>query len=267
MIPRHRANDSMIGRWALVTISAIAVLLGGYYWYRSKAVAPEPAPPPAITAAEPPPAIVNPIEPSADLPPLPALGQSDDAIADVLVQLFGSQPFEALFASDDIIRRITVTVDNLPRDKVAVRQRPLKPMGSSFIANGEEGGYSLGPDNYVRYEPYVAMIEQLDTDAATLAYVRFYPLFQKAYQELGNLDGYFNDRVVKVIDHLLATPEIAGPIALERPSVMYRFADPDLEARSAGQKLLLRMGPANAARVKAKLKSFRERIATEPPPG
>jgi len=34
-----------------------------------------------------------------------------------------------------------------------------------------------------------------------------------------------------------------------------------LEAQSAGRKLLLRMGPGNAARVQAKLKEIRDRIA------
>jgi hypothetical protein len=38
---------------------------------------------------------------------------------------------------------------------------------------------------------------------------------------------------------------------------MYVFADPALEARPAGQKLLIRMGPNNAAAVKAKLTELR----------
>lgn len=267
MIPRRRHDDETIGRWVLVLVSAIAVALGGYYWYRNKAVEPEPAPAPVMAIPEPAaPAISNPIPPPAELPPLPALNDSDPTLAGQLASLFGAETFEALFAADDIVRRITVTVDNLPREKVASRLRPLKPMDSPFVASGEEGQYTLGPDNYARYEPYLRIVERLDVDAATVAYVRFYPLFQKAYEELGNLDGYFNDRVVEVIDDLLATPELAGPIPLERPSVMYRFADPALEARSAGQKLLLRMGPDNAARLKEKLRAIRERIAAQLPP-
>jgi hypothetical protein len=48
---------------------------------------------------------------------------------------------------------------------------------------------------------------------------------------------------------------------------MYKFADPGLESMSAGQKLLLRMGPDNAARVKAKLKAVRDLITASPPGG
>jgi hypothetical protein len=42
---------------------------------------------------------------------------------------------------------------------------------------------------------------------------------------------------------------------------MYQFADPKLEELSAGQKLLLRMGPANAAIIKVKLHELRAQVA------
>ena len=101
-----------------------------------------------------------------------------------------------------------------------------------------------------------------DTDATVALYRRLYPQFQKAYEDLGNPDGYFNDRVIEVIDHLLSAPPGPATIALAQPSVYYVFADPALEAESAGRKLLLRMGPGNAARVQAKLKEIRDRIAS-----
>ena len=46
-------------------------------------------------------------------------------------------------------------------------------------------------------------------------------------------------------------------------SGLYLFDNPDLEARPMGQKILLRMGKANAARVKAKLSEIRRLIATD----
>ena len=44
---------------------------------------------------------------------------------------------------------------------------------------------------------------------------------------------------------------------LIKPEAYYLFADEDLESLSAGQKILIRMGPDNAARVKAKLVEIR----------
>jgi hypothetical protein len=47
---------------------------------------------------------------------------------------------------------------------------------------------------------------------------------------------------------------------------MYQYADPKLEALSAGQKTLLRMGSDNVATVKAKLHELRTLLATRQPP-
>jgi Protein of unknown function (DUF3014) len=45
-----------------------------------------------------------------------------------------------------------------------------------------------------------------------------------------------------------------------QPKVLYQFADPELESRSAGQKILMRMGPVNESRVKAKLRDIRKAL-------
>ena len=52
---------------------------------------------------------------------------------------------------------------------------------------------------------------------------------------------------------------------LTQPKVLYEFEDPQLEALSAGQKAMLRLGPDNARRVKAKLRALRAEIATGAP--
>jgi hypothetical protein len=38
------------------------------------------------------------------------------------------------------------------------------------------------------------------------------------------------------------------------------YTDPELESRSAGQKIMMRMGSVNAARIKAKLREIRAEI-------
>ncbi len=104
------------------------------------------------------------------------------------------------------------------------------------------------------------MIGKLDARQLAAVYIHFYPLFQQAYQSLGYPNGYFNDRLVEVIDNLLAAPEPKEPIGLVRPNVMYTFADPTLESRSAGQKLLIRMGPQNSKALKAKLTELKAAV-------
>ena len=127
--------------------------------------------------------------------------------------------------------------------------------------NAVAGGFTPDSTNYARYAPYVRVFEAIEPQALVQAYVRTYPLFQRAYEELGFPGKYFNDRLMEAIDDLLATPELATAPELMRPRVLYEFADPDLETRSAGQKMLLRMGQENAVRVKAKLREIRRELA------
>jgi hypothetical protein len=107
------------------------------------------------------------------------------------------------------------------------------------------------------------IVEAVDAKQLVALYVRFYPLFQQAYRDLGYPKGYFNDRLVEVIDHLLAAPEVTGPLRLVQPKVMYKFADPELEALSAGQKILIRVGSENATQLKAKLRAIRGELVSQ----
>jgi len=260
-------NRPVIGVAAAVVVAAA----GTWYYLQSRH-----APPPPPVAAQPP-APAEPAEPPIQHPlpegpadsepkaPLPALADSDPAMNDALSQVLGNAVAKEYLLPENIIRHLVVTIDNLPRQKVAVQKRPIGPAGGIFVANGDELHATLDPQNFARYQPMVAVISKLDMHKVAGVYVRFYPLFQRAYQDLGYPNGYFNDRLVQVIDSLLATPQPAGPVALVRPNVMYLFADPALESRPAGQKLLIRMGPENAAAIKAKLTELRAAIAAAPP--
>jgi hypothetical protein len=77
---------------------------------------------------------------------------------------------------------------------------------------------------------------------------------------LGYPAGSFNDRLIEAIDDLLMTPDVEGPVELTQPRILYEFADPDLEALSAGEKILLRMGPENSAKIKTKLREIRDEL-------
>lgn len=161
----------------------------------------------------------------------------------------------------DLIRRIVVTVDNLPREKVARKLAPVRAASGPLVVTGEEGRRAIGAENSARYLPYVRFAEAVNLKALVAGYVRLYSFFQQAYRDLGYPSGYFNDRLVEVIDHLLAAPEPGGPIALVQPKVLYQFADPQLEALSAGQKIMVRMGADNAKRVKVRLAALRSLLA------
>jgi hypothetical protein len=259
-------NKPLIG----IAIAVVIAAGGGWWFWHSRLTAPPPAPvaaaPVPQTAPAPDDTIAHPVPAAAaSATPLPELADSDAPLSAALGEAAGGADATQYLIPGDLIRHIVVSVDNLLRQKVAVDKRPVTPVAGPFIADGDELHATLDARNFKRYAPMVGVLEKVDMSRLVAVYLRFYPLFQQAYQDLGYPNGYFNDRLVKVIDGLLATPQVGGPIELVRPNVMYVFADPSLEARPAGQKLLIRMGPDNAAVVKAKLKELRAAITAAPP--
>ena len=259
----------------LVVLLVLGGIAAGYYYYWQMG-AEQAAPPPPAAAPTPPtpkvekPVVQHPIEnaqpPADEMIKLPPLSRSDDAMRDTLIGFFGRKEVEEFFNLNDIVRRFVVTVDNLPRKKVPMNYRLFKAVTGKIHTRGAEDNLSLSPENYRRYKPYALLADAVNLDKLVAIYVHLYPLFQEEYQKLGYPKGYFNDRLVEAIDDMLATPDAPAQIKLIRPNVLYQFADPDLEALSAGQKILIRMGPENAARIKAKLRVLRREVTGQPLP-
>lgn len=199
---------------------------------------------------------------TGELVDLPPLDDSDAYFLLEIAQTFGPA-IESLLVREAVIDRLVTTVDNLPRTTLPAQIRPVGQLKDAFATDsGEADTVVLGISSYARYDALIAQIYYANLDAVYDTYRRFYPLFQKSYERLGYPDAYFNDRLVEVIDHLIATPVPEEPIVLVRPKVLYEFADPELEALSSGQKLMLRMGPDNSATLKRLLAKFRERITS-----
>lgn len=266
--PEDSFRDKAIW-WSAGIVLAGAIAIGVYYRYYSPipappaqhpAVAPQPAPPPE-------PAIQHPVPPSAEQQqaPLPPLDQSDPVVRDSLSGLLGNPAVAKFLVPHDVIRDVVVTVDNLPRKKVAAELRPLQPTPGDTAVDTQGATTNLSQQNYGRYAALMDVVKTTDPKALAAVYFRLYPLFQQAYENLGYPGKYFNDRMVQAIDSVLATPDVQGPVELVRPKVFYQFADPKLEALPAGQKVLIRMGPQNASTIKAKLQEFRAAITAQPP--
>ena len=250
----------------------LVIALGGAAWYFWDDVFPPPEPEPIVETTTPddaaedtgprypmPEPLGDPV--TGELVELPPLEDSDAYFLLEVGSTFGSA-IEALLVREAVIDRLVATIDNLPRGQLPDQIRPVGQLEAPFRPDvGAEDTTILSYSSFARYEALVAYLYYADLDSVYDMYRRFYPLFQSAYERLGYPNAYFNDRLIEVIDHLVATPEPAGPIVLVRPNVLYEFADPDLEALSSGQKLMLRMGPDNAATTKRILQKFRERLA------
>ena len=205
----------------------------------------------------------KPDDAQAVVEPLPPLDESDAAILKAMADTFGPE-IQPVLAGQHLIDKIVATVDNLFGPHFAETVRPVGRLSDQFkvLPGDDDEHFILSPENYQRYDAMVNLATGTDPAKVAALYRRFYPLFQESYSRLGYPDSYFNDRVVELIDHLLATPDVKEPIVLLRPHVLYTFADPEIEALSSGQKLLIRMGGFHAVTVKAYLRKLRNEITT-----
>ncbi len=256
-----------------VLILLAAALAGGLWYFRDDVFPADEAPPeivaePAIDDPAPELGPIHPLAPlepgpaaEGELIPLPPLDDSDAYFLLALTDIFGNDVGN-LLVSEALIDKFVATVDNLPRSRVSERIRPIGRLASNFaVTSATNDIIYLDELNYARYDTIVELVTTADLDDVVDVYRRFYPLIQQSYVRLGYPNGYFNDRAVEVIDHLLETPAPEGPIRLVRPRVLYEFADPELEALSSGQKLLIRMGSDHAEAIKQTLRGLRSRIA------
>lgn len=253
--------------WLLLVILLSVAAFAFFLWlegptYQPSVSAPSDLPPPPVATAEP--EIRYPVLEKMEKP-LPPLNRSDSTALAALADVFGKKAVKQFFAPQEVIRRIVVTVDNLPREVISAQLQPTTPVRGQLRTAGTGETVTLAQANFERYAPFIRLAETVDAQKFSAAYTRLYPLFQQAYRDLGYPKGYFNDRLVAVIDHMLAAPQIEGPIALVRPHVFYKFADPELESLSAGHKLMLRIGNENAARVKNKLREIRSELVNLAP--
>jgi hypothetical protein len=256
--------------WGSAAVVVLGLLGAVYYYKYHSAVPPPPVatepPHPAVQAPQvaTEPAIRNPIPEATDTKPLPPLKESDPDVRESLAGVFGARSIAQFLVPDNVVRHIVVTVDNLPRKKVAVELRPVKPTPGATVTAAQGDITTLSSANYERYAPLLKVVQSTDTKTLVNVYFKLYPLFQQSYEDLGYPGQYFNDRLVEVIDDMLKAPDVQGPIQLTQPKVFYEYADPKLEALSSGQKLLLRMGPANEAIMKAKLRELRKAVVNRP---
>ena len=280
----------------LITVLLLVVLvIGGLLWWQKRqadsqsatqatqVVPPTPdvaetTPPPAASLNPTPeqPAIKFPIEPvteQATTPP-PAAGSN---LSESVTALAGKDKTLSYLHLDGLANRFVVTVDNLARPHAAPRLWPVNPTPDRFVVDADGTSKVIGAANAARYKPFVTFAQSIDAKRAVEVYAHYYPDFQAAYEEIGYPGQYFNDRFVAVIDDLLATPEIEEPIKVEiteikgndvnaqRPWLRYQYVDSRLQGLSAGQKMMLRMGPENRRVVRAKLQEIRKEIARGAP--
>ena len=228
-------------------------------------VEPEPVEPEVFEPQVPAPTVE--LEEKDEVDPLPEpveeepepLDTSDPAIKASLIESSsaGEDTVNRMIVNEGLLQRFVVTVTNLANDEMAPNHQLLTPPEQHFRVYSQAGKQWIDAASYKRYTPYVDILESFDNEALLSVYDIYKADIQAKYAEIGDPDQNFDEVLVDAFDQLLDTPEVPVPVEVYTDSVAYKYADERLENLNEPQKQLLRTGPDNMRRIKAKLRELK----------
>ncbi|MGK0410154.1 MAG: hypothetical protein ACJASB_002316 [Shewanella psychromarinicola] len=200
---------------------------------------------------------------AATIEPLPTLDESDDFVEAKTLAIANGMKIAPMILKKDIARQFVVFVDNLAQGNMVRKASPLKGPDTKFTVSEITNKIYLNPDSYHRYDLYANFIEELSDKDLISTYNELKPLFAEAFTELGYSNIDFDTRMQQVFSMVADAPIIEDPIELSSISVNYKYVDPNLEALPNAQKLLIRMGPENARKIKAAVKKLQQNFPSQ----
>jgi hypothetical protein len=239
--------------WIAALAALIALSVGGYFFVASRRPAPDPPPAQVVEIAASPGALGT-DRMAVDVPPLDL---SDALVRELVRQLSGHPLIAAWLARDGLIRNFTVVVSNIADGASPARHLAvLRPSARFQIVERGDGLY-LDPLSYERYTGLAGAFASVNPADAARLYATLKPRIEEANAELGAPPGSFDATLERAIVQLLRVPVLTAPVRLE-PSggIGYQFSDDSLEALTASQKQLLRMGPDNVRMVQGSLREM-----------
>ncbi len=255
----HEEPDEGVGRGGLI-LALIAILLlvgGGLWWFFGR----DTPPPPQVGAEAPPAPLVSEMEGLdegeeaetvfTDAPPL---DESDVWLREAIALITSHPAVAEWLLNDDLVRRGVKVVANVAYDEDPRVHVPfMGPRGEFEVDDGAQ--LKISSSSYDRYDRLAGAVASVDIEGAGELYRRAAPAAEEAFRELG-YPGSFEDALRRALRKVAAVPVLREPPALERKTLSYHYADPELEALAPAQKLMLRMGPDNVRVLQQQAAAF-----------
>ena len=191
---------------------------------------------------------------------LPELNNSDSFLRESLTIISSDSSFIRWISKDDLFRRAASYFDGLSRGVILNKIFPLSAPEGNFTTHKTGDELYLNAGNYERYSETIDVILNVDMALIAEIFHSTRPLLEAAFAEMGYNSRQMDGIILQSIEQILSTPIIARPISLSHESVLYQFADPDLEELFPIQKQLLRTGPENTQKIQQQALILRDAL-------
>lgn len=194
-----------------------------------------------------------------DVQELP-LDVSDAAVKLAIVEAIRSPEISKFLVDESLLQKFVINVNNLANQEITIKDNLLTEPAREFNVYQQADKIWIDRASFQRYTPYIDAIEAVDAQDLLNAYESYKPALQEKFAEIARPGEELDDTLIRAIDELLNTPLVPVPIEVISETVMYKFADPKLEALSGPQKQMIRMGPDNMRRFKDVLREVKAQL-------
>lgn len=267
-------------------VIALAIVVAAFFWPTADEPAPSPptelpqsqpavdrvtAPAPAEPESQPiaqeseqapasAPAVIAEPKPEYIEPEPQPLDISDAAVKTALAALSEYESLSRLLVNEQLLQRFVVVINNIAEGEMAPNHPLFVPPAKAFRVYQQAGREWIDAASYKRYTAYVDVLDSMPNNQLMALYRQYKPAIAEIYAEIGDPDTDFDYILEDALNHLLDTPEIRVPVEVYTDSVMYKYRDERLQALTPPQKQLLRTGPDNMRRIKAKLRELKQAL-------
>ncbi len=188
---------------------------------------------------------------------LPSLNNSDLFIIEKIQAFQNGVEIIQLLSSEQLLRSFVVFVENISRGEFPQTGLPYRSIVEAMpVTTVDDNLFMMDESAHARFDQVINTFVAIDTDQALFLYRSLSPLFQQAYSEIGFRNVNFDDTLRQAINNVLRSANVEGPFQLVKPSVMFLYADSSIENLDNVNKQLIRIGPENTEKLKAKLREF-----------
>lgn len=239
----------------LIALLILGIVGGGtYWWIAGLASAPTPVADAGPTVA---------LAQDAGLPPVLPMADGDVLLRRLAAEGGASAELLGWLGIDGVLRRVAATIWMLARGDNPRPVLGFLELNGTFQVREQGNEVFVSEGSYARYDALSQALASVDGARMGEYYLQLRPYFDSAFLEISS-ERRFDEILSQAIARVLALPLLEGPIELQEQGALFRYVDPNLETRPAGEKQLLRFGPQNLARLQGQLRRFVASAGLEP---